>query len=410
MINQFVMNDPDRGVSFLAVLKELLLNASALDIAVSYVQMSGWVLIEQLIAKIDPKKIRLLITDQFAITHPEALRKALEREIQVRNYKGNRTYHPKVYLVYDAKGRPNSAIIGSANISESGLKMGVEAGVVFYNSRLLKDLRDWFERLFESDQYTTALDDTLLEKLDQIRNLTAAKRVEIQRIRRKNLSKPISTAIPLPEDVDILEDLFSTITLPIGILSIDQAGNNVRNLRRLLNVLKLYPAITGKERSELYLLGFIDRDTEQLTDLGNRARKYQTERALSEAWCEWVFNQAESEIRKLNERIVSFKRAASQFWRLRPEVRSFFLKNLRSRRYKKFLQTIELLCSGSHVVGELSLDDFKSLAPLILNVEQFPTFLQDPIRVYWENKGSRSWVNDDRKTMLNAWRTVSRRS
>jgi HKD family nuclease len=138
------INDPDRGISFLSMVKELLLKASALDIAVSYVQISGWVLIEQLIDKMDPKKIRLLITDQFAITHPEALRKTLERGIQVRSYGGNRIYHPKVYLVYDATGQPSSAIIGSANISESGLKIGVEAGVVLSNARLLKKLKNWF--------------------------------------------------------------------------------------------------------------------------------------------------------------------------------------------------------------------------------------------------------------------------
>ncbi len=408
MISQFIINDPDRGISFLSMLKELLLKASALDIAVSYVQISGWVLIEQLIDKMDPKKIRLLITDQFAITHPEALRKALERGIQVRSYVGNRIYHPKVYLVYDATGQPSSAIIGSANMSESGLKIGVEAGVVLSNARLLKKLKNWFEQLFEDDQYTPPLDNILLEKLTLIWNQTAVKRVEIQRIRRKNLPQPLSVPDPSPGDVDILEDLFSTIRLPIGILSIDHAGNNIRNLKRLLVVLKRYPKITNKGRSELYLLGFMEKERDELTTLGSSAKRYRTEKALAEGWCDWVFNQEESELKKLNPRIASFRQAASQFWKLSSEVRTFFFDNLQSRRHRKVLQTIELLCNGSDVVHELMLSDFESLAPVILKVRQLPTFLQRPILDYQENKVSRSWSGDDRKTILTAWRTVTK--
>ncbi len=407
MSNQFVVNDPGQGTNFFNTLRQLMRQASALDIAVSYVQVSGWELIEPLIAKIEPLGIRLLLTDQFAITHPEALRKALKRGIQIRNYGGSRIYHPKVYLVYDAGGRPKSAIVGSANISESGLSMGVEAGVVISDPYTLEELKNWFEQLFTDNKHTTAIDRESLNRFDRIWHLAAAKRVKIEQIARKRLPKPIEEIVPSPGEVQILEDLFSTIGLPIGILSIDHARNNVRNLTRLLEVLKRYPEVHSKERSELRLLGFVKENT--LTELGNSARNCRTEKALAETWCNWVLHVWDSELEHINPRIVSFKRAARQFWKLRQQVREFFFGNLRSKEQRPVLQTIELLCNGSNVVRKLSLSDFVALSSVIMKAQQLPTFLQKPILEYQSNKGSRSWESDDRKTMLSAWQRMAKK-
>jgi HKD family nuclease len=407
MNSQFVVNDPSRGTTFFSALRQLVQHASALDIAVSYVQVSGWELIEQLIAKIKSSGIRLLITDQFAITHPEALRKALERGIQIRNYGGSRIYHPKVYLVYDADGRPKSAIVGSANISESGLNMGVEAGVVISDPYALEDLKNWFEQLFNDNKHTTAIDRESLKKFDRIWHLAATKRFKIEQIARRRLPKAIKEIVPSPGEVQILEDLFSTIRLPIGILSIDHARNNVRNLKRLLEVLSRYPEIHSKERSELRLLGFVKENS--LTELGNAARNCRTERALAETWCNWALHKEDSELEQINPRIVSSKRAARQFWKLRQQVREFFFSNLRSNEQRRVLQTIELLCNGSKVVRQLSLSDFVALSSVIMKVQQLPTFLQKPIHEYQSNKGSRSWDSDDRKTMLIAWQSMAKK-
>jgi HKD family nuclease len=369
----------------LRILRKLLRNASGFDIAVSYIQISGWDLIERLAAKMDPSKIRLLVTDQFGITHPEALRRALERGIQVRIYMGGRTYHPKMYLVYDANGLLSSAIVGSANISGSGLETGIEIGVVISDPGIFADVRNYFEQLFENEQCTIVPDDLVLEKLSQIRLKTAARKIEIQRIRREFMPKPIPTSSPSPEDVDVLDDIFSTISLPIGILSIEHAGNNIRNLNRLLQVLERYPDITNKEHSELHLLGLMEEG--ELTDLGWNAKTCQTEKELAEVWCGWVLNQDEYTLKSVNPRIDSFRRAASQFWRLKAEVRSFFLDNLQVPEKRKILKTIELLCNGGKVVRKLSLNDIKSLASILLNVNQLPTYLQEAVKDYQENKG-----------------------
>ena len=89
MIKQFVINDSGSGVSFLDALETIIENASALDIAVSYVQISGWVLFEKIIRNIEPSNIRLLITDQFGFTHPEAMRRAYKYGLQIRSPSGS---------------------------------------------------------------------------------------------------------------------------------------------------------------------------------------------------------------------------------------------------------------------------------------------------------------------------------
>jgi HKD family nuclease len=330
MSSQLIINDAKRKTSFIRTLKTLLSNASALDMAVSYVQLSGWTLIEQLIANINPSNIRLLITDQFAITHSEALRKAQRLGIEVRYYIGKNVFHPKVYLVYDNARQPTGAIIGSANLSGSGLEFGIEAGIILYDSNTLLELKDWFKQLF-GDEYSNVVDKSFLENLEATRKQTTKSRIKVQQIRRENVSNFTSTPTPIPEDIELLEDLISTITLPIGLLNFDHAANNIRNLDRAISALKRYPSIGDKEFSELRLLGMIEIAGSRLTDLGNRARKCSTEKQLAETWCSWVRKQNNSKLQELNPRITSFKRAITNFWKLREEVRTFFFENLHKK-------------------------------------------------------------------------------
>jgi HKD family nuclease len=401
-----VFNDSMRGVSFSTTLEELLRDAAAIDLAVSYVQASGWDSIQRLTTKIDPTKIRLLVTDQFGISHPDTLRKAKDRGAEVRAYVGGRIYHPKVYIIYDSQGRPSSAIVGSANLSGAALEMSIEAGCRLTNEKPLTELVAWFEQLFR-DHDATVVDEKLLKKLEGAWKSAAAARVQVTRVRRKSLPKSVQSSASLAEEIDVLEDLFYTIELPIGILSIDQAGNNIRNLARLLEVLRRHPAIGAKERSELHLLGFLSDG--KLTDLGKSAKQSNSEKDVAQLWCEWVLKGKVQKLRDLNPRIASFRRAATQFWNLQPEVRQFFFTNLHSERRRNVLKVIELLCSGSEVVCKLEVDDFESLVPAIARAQQLPQFLRRAVLDYWDNKGSRSWGSDDRRTLLTAWRRISER-
>lgn len=407
MSSRLVLNDSVRRTSFSTVLRQLLRDATALDLAVSYIQASGWDAIERLTTAIDPTKIRLLVTDQFGISHPDTLRKAKLSGAQVRAFVGGRLYHPKVYIVYDSVGRPSGAIVGSANLSGAALELSVEAGCLLISEESLTDVVNWFEQLFQDRDDTTDLDEAVLRRFDRAWRSGASSRVRISRTRRKSLPKS-ARAAALAEDVEVLEDLFYTIKLPIGILSIDQAGNNIRNLTRLLEVIRRYPAIGPKERSELHLLGFLSDN--RLTRIGNAAKKCKNEKDLAELWCEWVLREREEKLQSLNARIASFRRAATQFWNLHSDVREFFLANLQSRPRRNTLKVIELLCSGSDLVRDLELSDFESLAPVVSQAEQLPQFLRRPVLDYWDNKGSRSWSSNDRSILLTAWRKVSARN
>lgn len=401
---RWVTNDHGQRTTFLRSIGSALVGASAVDIAVSYAAVSGWELLKIPLARVG--RVRMLITSQFAITQPEALRRALTAGVWVRNYDGERVYHPKMYLVYGRVGDPKVAILGSANLSESALTTAVEAGISTTHRPLLKQLQSWFEELFEDRVHSRDVDAALLTKLEGLWVRAAARRV----LARKSSSRG-RTAQPRgvsPENIEVLEDLFATIRMPIGILSFDHAGNNVRNLLRALDVLRRYPRLTDKERSELRLLGFWSDG--QLTELGATGRRCTSEQALASVWCRWVAAQTEPDLQQLNSRLASFKRAATQFWRLRPEIREFFLGNLGSTRQRPLLQTIELLCNGSRVVRKISLEKLRSLAPLVAAPTGLTKFLADCVRDYHRNKGSRSWSSADRLTMLIAWKDVTRRS
>ncbi len=405
-ITKWVTNDAKQKITFLQSIQAVLNEALAVDIAVSYAQLSGWELLEPMIQRIPTGGVRMLITGQLAITQPEALRRALAAGVRLRNYDG-RIYHPKVYIIYGAAGQPSTAILGSANISESALTTSVEAGISTTDPRLLKQMRVWFDDLFDDAEHSSDVDDALLKKLDLLWKRAAARRVRAGGRQRTPPARPRRADEISPENNEVLEDLFATIRAPIGILSFDHAGNNVRNLDRARDVLIRYPNLSNKERSELHLLGFLKNG--KLTALGRRARSRKTVDAFAKEWCGWVARQTDADLRILNVRLASFKKAATQFWNLRPEVSKFFLQNLRSSRQRVLLQTIELLCNGSSVARQLSLNQLKLLAPMIMSADGFSTFVAKRVHEYQDNKGSRSWSSEDRRTVLTAWRDVTRR-
>lgn len=59
------------------------------------------------------------------------------------------------------------------------------------------------------------------------------------------------------------------------------------------------------------------------------------------------------------------------------------------------------------MVQELSLDDFKTLAPLLLEAERIPVSVRGQVVDYLENKGTRTWEYPDRRLILLAWKEVN---
>ena len=104
-------------------LKEFLAEFERLDIAVSYLQRSGWELLKPLLeGKLS--EVRILCTDQLGISDPAAIRDMLASGVQVRAYGGNAVFHPKVYLISNTD-KPDAWLLGSANLSRSALKTAV---------------------------------------------------------------------------------------------------------------------------------------------------------------------------------------------------------------------------------------------------------------------------------------------
>lgn len=374
--------------------------ASAMDIAVSYLQVSGWKSIQPLIDRLPSDKVRVLFTDQFAITHPDALELAVN-EAAIRRYVGGDVYHPKVYIARDKRGEVQGALVGSANLSSSGLESGVEGAVLLEGGAILDTIGQWFDGLWG------AAEDVGKEFVQRYRptwRAAARARIRICRFRRRAMRPKRAEPKGTPEDIDVLEDLCGTIRLPITILSIDQAGNNIRNLKRLLSVLHDFPNVSGKARSELRLLGLLDGG--ELTGIGRRARRCRTTRALARTWCRWLKGQTRRELAAINAKLANFKRCATLFWKLRPEVVAFFFDHLEDRAERDSLKAIELLSNGDHAVCELKLEDFKSLAPVLAKPGGLPAQLREAIESYHENKGSRSWRGDDRRILLEAFRSA----
>jgi hypothetical protein len=60
--------------------------------------------------------------------------------------------------------------------------------------------------------------------------------------------------------------------------------------------------------------------------------------------------------------------------------------------------------NANEIVQELSLEDFKTLMPLLEQNERLPVHIQKAIKDYLDNKGSRGWEFPDRKIIPLAWK------
>lgn len=149
--------------SFLDALRDELARCRSASLAVAFVLSSGLRLLEGPLraALLRGARVRLLTTDYLDTTEPEALRTllAIPGPLDVRVYSNPaRSFHPKAYWFDHGKGT-GRAFIGSANLSASGLRDGVEwswAVMDFDAGHPMAELRSAFDALFE-DPHTVAL-------------------------------------------------------------------------------------------------------------------------------------------------------------------------------------------------------------------------------------------------------------
>ncbi len=416
---KIILNDHKGCPTFADSLKELVSGADTLSVAVSYLQVSGWQFFHAQTRDLSLSKMRIVCTDQMGITQPAAVSRAIASGVQIRNYAGRATYHPKVYLAHDKVGRPTRFLLGSANLSVSAFTNSVEAGVLSEDGVGLGTLKEWFDELFKkrSEDFTAES----LRLMEEKWRAAAVGRARARLLVRRELVVAVRRVEPPinAEDLDTLEDVFATLQLPIGLLCMDYAGNTVRNINRVRELLRDWPSVseaTGeapvKQRGELQTLGFVKG--RKLTKYGEAAARAISDAEVAQIWCSWLHNTPDSELAALKDELLTAKRVFSQFWRLQPEVREFFLNNSQGSKshtpLRLLLNTIELLCSANAVVQEFSLEDFKTLAPLLTQAERIPIMVRDDVVHYLnpeKGKGSRTWKYSDRRLVLLAWKEVA---
>jgi len=396
---KIILNNFRGSTSFQDALRKLTEGAETLSVAVSYLQVGGWELFREQVQRLSLPKMRILCTDQLGITQPEAIKRAMASTVNIRNFAGSLTYHPKVFLAHKGNGQPTRFLLGSANLSSSAFSSSVEAGVLSEDARSLSTLNRWFDSLF--NRSSVAFTPEVLHDMERKWRENAAQRAKNRLRIRRTLVAAVGTIPAEPEDVDTLEDVLATIQLPIGLLNMDYAGNNVRNIDKLREVLANPSDASSKQKSELKLLGFMEGGT--LTPLGRAAAAAGTNRDVALLWCRWLKQTSEEHLKEINPKLVVAKRVFPQFWQLKDEVRDYFLANARHPGERTILQTIELLCNATEVVQGLSLDDIRTLSPL-LQSDRVPEYIRKYVEEYFNNKGQRSWDTDDRRIVPLVWK------
>ncbi len=180
-MNRFLHNGPPLGSEFKPSVIGGIKGAQSIDVAVSYLQMSGWFMLQRDLAKVPAAQVRIVTTDQLNITQPAVLKHALNLGVRIKCYSGSRVFHPKVYLFHGLTKSKDLAILGSANISASGLENGVEVGVQISDPAFFKKLSKWFDSLFR-DTDARNIDGTFIADYERRWKRAAQTRVELRRI------------------------------------------------------------------------------------------------------------------------------------------------------------------------------------------------------------------------------------
>ena len=159
---ELIDNDKQK---LLKVIKQCLTGSEKVDIAVAFVRKSG---VRPLVEKISHiqntgGQIRVLAGMNFGFTDPDALIALQNIGVQIRVFSGNTIFHPKCYI-FEKEGNLK-AIVGSSNLSSSGLESGIEWNVFLESEQVdLRELSLSFEKLWHS-QYALKLTEDVLSRI-----------------------------------------------------------------------------------------------------------------------------------------------------------------------------------------------------------------------------------------------------
>ncbi|HDR91268.1 MAG TPA: hypothetical protein ENN75_03355 [candidate division Zixibacteria bacterium] len=152
------------------VISDALTQSDEAAFAVGFFRVSGW---KQIYLAVDPRhKIRILTGADMDRASAEAIREALrsdideiddsgetamvelkkaiaENRVEIRALKNQERFHGKVYLLDREHGERPMAIIGSSNLTKTGLATPTEMNAVSIGEIHYKPAMEWFDRLWE---------------------------------------------------------------------------------------------------------------------------------------------------------------------------------------------------------------------------------------------------------------------
>lgn len=380
--------------SILQAISSGISDFDTLSIAVSYIQLSGWELLQPLIAdKVD--HVRLVCTDQLGITDPSAVRAMQMAGLTVHAYTGAKVYHPKIFIA-SRKGQPDRWVLGSANISRSALQSSVEA--VFQSHDDDGGALTWFNTLFAQD--SEPFDEARLAALE----LAFAARIKgaLAAVRARPL--PLRVLRQDAAASETVEAAFASLPDIVVPLNADKAGNNVRTLRRIKEVLDDAGQLREKALSEFKLIGLaLDGG---YTPVGQSARGKELAE-IAKLWMSWLKYATQQEVQAANPsgRLAQARIAFDTFWSFPAPVREYFLNHATAPApdIRLHLQAIELLANTGKRMPNLTVEDIQTLSKMLTATAQLQPRVRTIIEDYLANKGTRGWSEPDRVLVLQAW-------
>lgn len=143
--------------------------AQNVDIAVAFLRMSGIRIVVNYFRNIitNGGRIRVICGKDFGYTEPDALQELRKIGVKVKVFTGEQIFHPKAFIFW--KDDQLRGILGSSNLTASGLESGVEWNIAIDDDQeILHEMGDCFESLWKSAE-VKELTDTLLSTMRQDR-------------------------------------------------------------------------------------------------------------------------------------------------------------------------------------------------------------------------------------------------
>ena len=185
---KFLNND---NILALDCLTEYFKSATKVCVAVAFLRKSGVDLLDHSIREVIKRGgiIQFVAGQDFGYTEPSALEYLSNIGAEIKVYTGNEIFHPKCYLFQNDSFR--RVIIGSSNMTSSGLKSGIEWNVALEesDSQIIK-LFDSFEQLWNSN-CVAVLSEKLLLELKEKENQKAEEQFQKKLVNKMDISDEI---------------------------------------------------------------------------------------------------------------------------------------------------------------------------------------------------------------------------